>query len=380
MYLANNEILKAVRGFDPSSVKAEMHDRYIAGLAENEQGNNRVLSVAGDTATINIQGVLTKSYTMMTWWLGGTAYDDISGALSLAENDPDIKKIIIKMNSGGGQVSGLFDLIAQIQSIKTEMECFVSGACCSAAYAIATQCGKITASSEGETFGSVGIVVDMYIDEHEISITSTNAPKKRPDAATPEGVEDIRAELDQYEELFLEAIAEGRNTTVSNVIATYGQGASTTARNALKSGMIDSIKSNLKNNSQGDPDLNPTATNEESSMNIAELQAKHPELYASVIALGRNEEQERVSGFAELGEASGATDLAMQCIKDGTQHSAAINAKFMAANMKNMALNAMADDNVNTDNIDQSEEPAAEEVNANEKAAAELAAEMGVQL
>eukprot|EP00914_Ancora_sagittata_P008761 GHVO01016989.1.p1 GENE.GHVO01016989.1~~GHVO01016989.1.p1 ORF type:complete len:382 (+),score=39.19 GHVO01016989.1:447-1592(+) len=350
MWLASRDLISAVEKFDVNKITAELHNKFEAGIAQDGSQHNRVLTVADNVAQINISGVLTKSYSFMTWLMGGTSYDDISGALALAENDDEITGINIHMNSGGGQVSGLFDLIAQMQSATKPMSCFVSGQCCSAAYAIATQCDDIVASSDGETFGSIGIVIEMHVADEDISVTSTNAPKKRPDARTDEGVADIRAELDEYEELFLESIAEGRNTTVANVIETYGQGASTVARNALTRGMIDGIKSNLKSG-QGVPDKTLTANkDEEPLMNIAELQAKHPELYASVLANGKDQgkkdEQTRVAAFAELGEASGATELAMACIKDGTEHSAAVNSRFMAAQMKSVKLQAMDDDNV----------------------------------
>lgn len=384
MYLANNDILRQVRGFDVNKISAELHNKFEAGIAQDGADNNRIMSVSGDTATINITGVLTKEYTFMTWLMGGTSYNDISGALALAEKDDDIERIYINMNSGGGQVAGLFDLIAQMQMITKPMDCFVSGMCCSAAYAIASQCTSISASSDGETLGSVGIVVDMYVDDNTVSVTSTNAPKKRPNAKTEDGVADIRAELDQYEELFIEAIASGRSTTTDKVIADFGQGATMTARNALKYGMIDNIKSNSTTN-QGVPDSTITANKEDQLMNLAELKAKHPELYAEALGLGeakgKASEQERVSAFAELGEASGATELAMQCIADGTEHSATINAKFMAAQMKANTLSAMSADNVDVEAVDHGAQPTGEqEIEAGEKAAQELAAEMGVKI
>ena len=383
MYLASNDIIKQVRGFDINQISAELHTKYEAGIAQDGADNNRIMSVSGDTASINISGVLTKSYTLMTWLLGGTAYDDISPALALAEKDDEINKVVINMNSGGGQVNGLFELIAQMQGMNTPIECNVSGACCSAAYAIASQCSTITAASEGETIGSVGVVVDMFVDENAISVTSTNAPKKRPDASTSEGVDDIRAELDQYEELFIEVIASGRGTTTADVIDTYGQGATMTARNALKYGMIDNIKSNL--HSQGEPDSLITANNEDNLMDIAELQAKHPELYAQAVAIGEDKgkknEQERVSAFAAIGKASGAMDLAMACIEDGTEPSATISMKFEAERMKNASLTAMANDNPDVDNIDHGAQPEGEpEVDALEKAAQDLAAQLGVTI
>ncbi len=363
MYLASNDVIRQVRSFDMNAISADMRTKYEAGIAQDGQSNSRILSASGNVATIAIAGVLTHSYGFMTWLMGGTAYTDIMAAMQMAELDQEITDIRIKMNSGGGQVSGLFDLIAQMESMKTPMTCEVSGMCCSAAYAIASQCDSIVTASEGEGIGSIGIVVEAYIDENVKSITSTNAPNKRPDASTEEGVAQIRAELDAYEDLFIEAIAAGRGTNTADIKANYGQGSITTARNALKSGMIDAIASQSGTASagtqtnltaQGETEHNLTANSEE-VMNKAELQAKHPELYAEIknegIQAGTIQEQERVSAFAELGEASGAGELAMACIKDGTEHSASINAKFMAAQMKNNSLSALAADNVDTDNI-----------------------------
>ncbi|WP_033032593.1 hypothetical protein, partial [Pseudoalteromonas fuliginea] len=113
---------------------------------------------------------------------------------------------------------------------------------------------------------------------------------KRPDASTEEGVAQIRAELDAYEDLFIEAIAAGRGTNTDDIKANYEQGSVTTARNALKSGMIDAIASQSGSalagtqtnlTAQGETEHQLTANSEE-IMNKAELQAKHPELYAEI--------------------------------------------------------------------------------------------------
>ena len=67
----------------------------------------------------------------------------------------------------------------------------------------------------------------------------------------------------------------------------------------------------------------------------------------------------------------------MAMIQDGTEHSAAINAKFAAFQMKTNKLEAMGADNVDVDNVDTTvaaeEKP---EVSGNEKAAQELFAQM----
>ena len=68
----------------------------------------------------------------------------------------------------------------------------------------------------------------------------------------------------------------------------------------------------------------------------------------------------------------------MACIKEGTEHSASVNAKFMASQMKNIKLNAMASDNVDAEGVTP-EAPKAE-ANSVDAAAEALAKEMGVEL
>ncbi len=81
-------------------------------------------------------------------------------------------------------------------------------------------------------------------------------------------------------------------------------------------------------------------------MKISELQAQHPELYAQVVGLGVNQERERVSAHLTMGEASGDMEMATKCINDGSEMSATVNAKYMAAHMKRTESNDRNSENV----------------------------------
>ncbi|HEU5076029.1 MAG TPA: S49 family peptidase, partial [Polyangiaceae bacterium] len=113
----------------------------------------------------------------------------------------------------------------------------------SAAYALAAATGNIEATHAAATFGSVGVVTSMFVDSRIVHLSSTDAPKKRPDPKTPEGQADIREHLDAVHDLFADAIASGRKTTKANVNQNFGRGAVVLAAEAKKRGMIDSIRS-----------------------------------------------------------------------------------------------------------------------------------------
>ena len=383
MYLAIDSLVAEIKGFSFNSVTSELKAQHeeakskieansrlggdlVAGIAEQHSSNSRVLSVSGSSAEIMVTGVMVKSMSFMAWLMGATAYSEITAAAQAVDADSDIKEVQLRIDSGGGTVAGMMSCLNAVKAISKPTVAIIDGTCGSAAYAIAAQCDSIVALSNGEIVGSVGAMMSMSKDKDEetVDVRGDNSEKKNADAFTESGFKARKEEVNDFENIYLQAVADGRGVSIDVVKSTYGNGIIMSAQNALKSGMIDSIayqggvdtQSNSPTNltAQGETEHNLTANSEE-VMNKAELQAKHPELYAEIknegIQAGKTQEQERVSAFAELGEASGAGELAMACIKDGTEHSASINAKFMAAQMKNNSLSALAADNVDTDNI-----------------------------
>jgi len=204
------------------------------------------LTTAADgTAEIRISGVLLPGASHFALYRGGsTRYGDIRDALAKADQDPAVKRIVLNINSPGGAVDGLFETVNAVRAVRKPISVRASAAL-SAAYALAAATGgPIVAESEASQFGSIGVATPSYYflqGEEVISITSTEAPKKRPDVRTEEGRAVIREHLDAVHKLFVEAIAEGRRTKASDINANYGRGATLLAREARAAGMIDRI-------------------------------------------------------------------------------------------------------------------------------------------
>lgn len=72
-------------------------------------------------------------------------------------------------------------------------------------------------------------------------------------------------------------------------------------------------------------------------MDLKTLRAEHPALVAQAVAEGVEQgvknERERVDAHLTMGKASGDMDLAVSCISEGAEHTAATNAKYMASQM-----------------------------------------------
>jgi ClpP class serine protease len=357
MWLLDNDVRQALEaaiaaGAGPNAEQqAQLDATNISALGE---GAARIFKSAGNTAEIAVTGVLTNKPNFMAMLFGGgnTTYSDIISAIGIAEQDPTIEKIVFAMDSPGGEISGLFELIETIEATTKPTSTLVSNTAASAAYAIATATDTIVAKNNSARFGSVGIVVDMSLNANKISITSTNAPNKRPDPSTEEGREVIRAELDEVHDLFATSIAKGRKTSVDKVNAAFGQGGMFLADEALRRGMIDSV-TQVKLQSVTNTNLIQTADNGGDNskvkvMDLAELKAKYPGVFNAAVGegvtQGVTQERERVSAHLIMGEASGSLDTAVKACKDGTEMTPTMHATYSAAAMDRTDINAANED------------------------------------
>ena len=162
-----------------------------------------------------------------------------------------------------------------------------------------------------------------------------------PDVTTEEGKALVREELDALHELFAEAIAEGRGTTVEKVNENFGQGGMLLAGAALKRGMIDTVATAaaatpvLRVVESADTTTAREGGNqsEHGDMNLHELQAQHPDVYAAAVQVGTTQELDRVQAHLTMGEASGDMATATAAITAGDGMTASLQAKYLAAGM-----------------------------------------------
>ena len=98
---------------------------------------------------------------------GLLAYDDIGDAIAAAMDDPSVRGVILDVDSPGGEVGGLFDLVDQIRAIRSEADkplwAVANESALSAAYAIASTADRLYVTQTGEV-GSVGVVA-VHVDE-----------------------------------------------------------------------------------------------------------------------------------------------------------------------------------------------------------------------
>jgi ClpP class serine protease len=325
MWLLLQSIYDAIHAGQSSGVQFTADQ--VAEFAARRESD--VMTVAGSDAEIHVNGVLTNAPDMFAAWFGGgnTTYPDIISALAKADADPAVKNITMRFDSGGGSVTGMFKAIDAIKAAKKPVKAIVGTMAASAAYGLASQADTIVADDRASTVGSIGVVVDAYVSDNRVSVTSTNAPYKRKDLKTEGGKTALRSELDQMAALLDEAIADGRGVSVDTVNADYGQGGILLADSALKAGMIDSINGSTTSSTPADTG----GEQQESSMDLATLQAQHPALYAQVVGLGTAKERDRVNAHLDMGKAFNGMDIAAKAIAGGDDLTQGLQAKYFAA-------------------------------------------------
>ena len=319
----------------------------------NPTGNaDRVMEVVGNVARINVVGVMTSSPDFFAMLFGGgnVLYGDLIAAIRAAEADDNVESLEYYIDSPGGEATpaiGLGDLIRDAQKPSRAIGVNVS----SAAYWAASQCDTIVAATRASTFGNIGVVAGFRRPSRSftIDVTSTNAPNKRPDPESEAGQRVIREQtLDPLHDMFAQAVADGRGTTLESVNENFGRGGSLFAEKALEMGMIDQIIQAPTQSVAPSDDNQPNAQDDNTgvlTMDLETLKRDHPGVYAQAHAegetVGMNEERNRVNFHAKMGLKNGAEAMALKACQDGVgMNDGDMIAEYMTAGMNKTELSA----------------------------------------
>jgi signal peptide peptidase SppA len=118
-------------------------------------------------AVVAVTGTLVSRSGYLAATSGLVSYADIGDAIAAAMDDPTVRGVILDVDSPGGEVGGLFDLLEQMRAIKAgngkPLWAVANESALSAAYAVASAADRLYVTRTGEV-GSVGVVA-VHIDE-----------------------------------------------------------------------------------------------------------------------------------------------------------------------------------------------------------------------
>lgn len=223
-----------------------------AGAGSRRLGGARYATVTQDNvALLRIYGPIFPRANLMTEASGATSVSMLQADYQAALVSPDVDAVMLLIDSPGGAVSGVSALADRIWAGKKQKPTFahVEGSMASAAYWLGCQASRVTADRTA-LIGSIGVAAAIPKQsgpdkdgKNWIEVVSSNAPDKRPDAASEDGLAKIRKMLDGVEAEFIADVARGRGTTATRVKSDFGRGGMEPARAAADVGMIDRVAS-----------------------------------------------------------------------------------------------------------------------------------------
>ena len=182
--------------------------------------------------------------------------DDIFEALEDIEEgvkDKQISGLLVYVNSPGGSVAPTQDIQRRLIELRKTVPviCSFGDLAASGGYYLASACEKIFALP-GTTTGSIGVIFQIMNLEDlanwaKIKPVTIKAGKLKDIASpfrtmTPEERKYLQDLLDQVHEQFIQDVAKGRNSKISeSVLRKIADGRILTGEQALKEGLVDQI-------------------------------------------------------------------------------------------------------------------------------------------
>lgn len=118
-------------------------------------------------AVVSVIGTLVSRSGYLDAASGLSSYAEIGEAIAAAMADPTVDGVVLDVDSAGGEVGGLYDLVEHIGAIKAAsakpLWAVANESALSAAYAIASAADRVYVTRTGE-IGSVGVVA-AHVDE-----------------------------------------------------------------------------------------------------------------------------------------------------------------------------------------------------------------------
>lgn len=226
----------------------------IAGIEWIRSEGNRYISYSKkfNVAVIPVYGLLTKRSEFFSDYYGTTSYEEIRNAITEALNDDAIKSILLEIDTPGGEVSGLFDLVDFIIESRSKKPIFAiaDDNAFSAGYAIASACEKVFVTRTSGV-GSIGVIA-THVDISEsdkkngIKYTTIFSGNKKNNLSphaplSGEAIIDIQSEVDRLYNMFIAYVSRNRKMSSEAVINT--QASTYFGENAVSVGLADTVTS-----------------------------------------------------------------------------------------------------------------------------------------
>jgi signal peptide peptidase SppA len=186
-------------------------------------------AVTDGVAIVSIDGSLMHKSGYIGASSGAMGYDGIAAQIDSANANPNVRGILLDVNSPGGEVAGCQALAEKIKASAKPVWAIANEQAASAAYWIASSASRLLITDTAEV-GSIGVLTahadysnQLEADGIKVTLIFAGAHKVdgNPYEALPEAVRtEFQAEINALREKFAGAVAANRGKTVGAVLGT----------------------------------------------------------------------------------------------------------------------------------------------------------------
>lgn len=327
--------------------------------------------VRDGVALIALDGVLAKRANLFSQISGGTSTQLAGRDIRAAAADPDVKAIILAIDSPGGTVDGTQTLASEIAAAGASkpIVSWASGLMASAAYWAGSAAQGIYIADMTTQVGSIGVVaqhVDTSAADKAAGVTKTdvyagkfkriatgNAPLSEDGAAY------LQAQVDYMYSLMVGDIAANLGVSVEQVLQDMADGRVFMGQQAIDAGLVDGV-STLdalvaklsggagvalpRKSSAGNAQTSQSTQGALNMLTAEQVQAAlkdHPEIAAAIRTEGATAERDRILGIQAL-SIPGHEALIKTFAGDATKTAGDAALALVAATQKTLTAQAAA--------------------------------------
>jgi signal peptide peptidase SppA len=230
----------------------EIRVRLAAAEAASRNRSAPIAS-GGAVSVINLFGPIVQHGDVFQEVSGMVSTEGVSKLFRGAMNDPNVKAIVLNVDSPGGGVYGVDELATEIRAARGDKPIVAvsNSQMASAAYYIGSAADEIVVTPGGEV-GSIGVFMahqdlSTALEQEGVRVTLISAGKYKTESNPFEPLsEEARAALQKtvnaYYDAFVTAVSKGRDVRASEVRSGFGEGRMVMAKEAVSLGMADRIE------------------------------------------------------------------------------------------------------------------------------------------
>jgi signal peptide peptidase SppA len=205
----------------------------------------------GNVAVVSISGALAQR-AWSCWIMAGDGYDAIETRVRAAIDDADVRAVVLRIDSPGGEVAGNFECARAIRAMASAaakpVVAYVDEMACSAAFALACAADAIVTPDTG-LLGSVGVITVLAdrTKQNELAGLSPRVVRSGKFKAVPHSAEPltddvvahVQARVDALAVVFADHVAASRPAFADAAAVLALEGAVFVGRDAVKRGLAD---------------------------------------------------------------------------------------------------------------------------------------------